>query len=281
MTKPTIGVLHPGAMGISVAATAQKSGYAVYWSSAGRSPETCERAKQFALQDAKTLEQLCTTCDVIVSVCPPHAAEVVAHEVIDCSFKGLYIDANAISPQRTVRIGEAIDGAGATFVDGGIIGGPAWEPNTTWLYLSGTQAPLAATCFAAGPLETQVIGAEIGKASAIKMCYAAYTKGTTALLSAILAAAEQLDVREALYEQWSRDLADLPEQANRRTQRVTAKAWRFAGEMEEIAATFRAVGIPGEFHEGAAAIYQRMAHFKGASDLPALEDVLAALVQEE
>lgn len=281
MTKQTIGVLHPGAMGISVAATAQKSGHAVYWTSEGRSPETHERAEQFALQDAKTLEQLCATCDVIVSVCPPHAAESVANEVINCSFKGLYIDANAIAPQRTVRIGEAIEAAGASFVDGGIIGGPAWEPNTTWLYLSGKHASMAATCFVAGPLETQVIGEEIGKASAIKMCYAAYTKGTTALLSAILAAAEQLDVREALYEQWSRDFSDLSEQANRRTQRVTAKAWRFAGEMEEIATTFRAVGIPGEFHEGAAVIYRRMAHFKGASEVPSLDDVLAALIREE
>ncbi|MEM8530771.1 MAG: DUF1932 domain-containing protein [Chloroflexota bacterium] len=281
MTKHTIGILHPGAMGISVAATVQKSGHAVYWASERRSPETRERAKQFALQDAKTLEHLCATCNVIVSVCPPHAAETVANEVITCSFKGLYIDANAIAPQRTVRIGEAIEAAGATFVDGGIIGGPAWEPNTTWLYLSGEHAPMAATCFADGPLETQVIGEEIGKASAIKMCYAAYTKGTTALLSAILAAAEQLDVRETLYEQWSRDFADLPEQANRRTQRVTAKAWRFAGEMEEIAAAFRAVGVPGEFHVGAAAIYRRMSHFKGSSEMPALDDVLAALVREE
>src|SRR6185436_14581844 len=101
----------------------------------------------------------------------------------------------AISPQRAERIGHAVTDAGAAFVDGGIIGGPAWKPGSTWLYLSGVDADKAAAYFSAGPLETQVIGEAIGKASALKMCFAAYTKGTTALLCAVLGAAEALDVR--------------------------------------------------------------------------------------
>ena len=86
------------------------------------------------------LRRLCETCSVIVSVCPPHAAEDVADQVVASGYKGLYIDANAISPQRATRIGQAIAVSGAAFVDGGIIGGPAWEPKRTWLYLSGEQA---------------------------------------------------------------------------------------------------------------------------------------------
>ncbi len=111
------------------------------------------------------------------------------------------------------------------------------------------------------------------------MCYAAYTKGTTALLCGILATAEALGVRGELETQWSRDWNDFGRQAGERVRNVTAKAWRFAGEMAEIAATFREAGMPGEFHAAAEMIYQRIAGFKDASEIPALEEVLKKLVQ--
>ncbi|MGH2544744.1 MAG: DUF1932 domain-containing protein, partial [Ardenticatenaceae bacterium] len=210
---------------------------------------------------------------------PPDVAEEVADQVLAYSFTGLYLDANAISPQRAMRIGQAMIEGGARFVDGGIIGGPAWKPGETCLYLSGQDAHAAAACFSDGPLETSVIGEAIGKASALKMCFAAYTKGTTALLCAILAAAEVLGVREELHCQWSRNESDFAEQAEQRVKRVTAKAWRFVGEMDEIAATFDEAGVPGNFHTAAAIIYRRIAHFKDAPSTPSLEDVLATLVR--
>jgi 3-hydroxyisobutyrate dehydrogenase-like beta-hydroxyacid dehydrogenase len=270
-------------MGISVAASAENTGHAVYWVSNGRSPQTHHRAQEHNLHDAVTLAQLCARCSVIVSVCPPDAAEAVATQVFAHRFQGLYLDANAISPQRSMRIGEMAAAAGAAFVDGGIIGGPAWQPNSTWLYLSGKEATRAAACFTAGPLETCIVGDAAGKASALKMCFAAYSKGTTALLCAILAAAEAWDVRQELVSQWGRDSnrddgSDFAEQAAERVRRSTAKAWRFAGEMEEIAATFSAVGVPGEFHQGAAEIYRRLAPFKDAPSLPILTAVLDALL---
>jgi 3-hydroxyisobutyrate dehydrogenase-like beta-hydroxyacid dehydrogenase len=274
-----IGVLHPGNMGISVAASTQNSGHEVYWASEGRSPQTRERAENYRLCDAGTLANLCVTCSVVIGVCPPHAAEDVAQQVVDCGFTGLYLDANAISPERTIRIGQRVTDAGASFVDGSIIGGPAWEPGRTWLYLSGPDAHVAASCFSSGPLETSVIGESIGKAAALKMCFAAYTKGSSALLCAILAAAEGLGVWEELEHQWSRGGSDFAERAVERVRRVTAKAWRFAGEMEEISATFDSVGVPGGFHAAASEIYRRIADFKDATSTPPLEDVVAALLQ--
>jgi 3-hydroxyisobutyrate dehydrogenase-like beta-hydroxyacid dehydrogenase len=274
-----LGILHPGQMGISVAASAQNSGCDVYWASKERSPQTHARAARHNLHDARTLAQLCATCSTLVSVCPPHAAEAVAEQVAAQTFTGLYLDANAIAPQRATRIGQKITQAGATFVDGGIIGGPAWEPGRTWLYLSGPEAPAAASCFSSGPLETRVIGAEIGKASALKMCFAAYTKGSTALLCAIVATAKALGVWEELQGQWSRGGSEFAEQAVRRVRGVTDRAWRFAGEMDEISATFSQAGLPGGFHAAAATVYRRIADFKDAPSTPSLEEVLAALVQ--
>jgi 3-hydroxyisobutyrate dehydrogenase-like beta-hydroxyacid dehydrogenase len=278
--KPTrVGILHPGEMGILVAASAKNGGCDVYWASEGRSVNTRERVAQIGLREAATVAELCSECAIVISVCPPHAAEDVANEVIGCGFRGLFVDANAIAPQRTIKIGGAMSEADVAFVDGGIIGLPAWKPNTTCLYLSGPRSEEVAACFSAGPLDTKALGDEIGKASALKMCYAANTKGTVALLAAIVAAAETLGVREALFERWKHDDPALPASVERRIQANAPKAWRFVGEMHEISRTFREAGAPGDFHEGAADIYARLARFKDAKTPPTLEGLLAALVE--
>ncbi|MFC2053800.1 DUF1932 domain-containing protein [Chloroflexota bacterium] len=281
MDKIHIGFLHPGAMGISLAATAQNTGHTAYWVSQGRSPDTYERAARNSLIETQTIEELCDACSVIISVCPPHAAVAVAEQVLTCSFEGVYTDVNAISPQRAKRIGQSMTDAGVEFVDGGIIGGPAWTPQSTVLYLSGRAADQIEACFAGGPLATEVIGDDIGKASALKMCFAANTKGTTALLCAIVAAAEEMGVRKELEEQWSRHDSDFVQHTLARISRVTAKAWRFSGEMEEIASTFEAAGLPGGFHHAACDIYQRIAKFKGADPMPPVGDVLDALLHPD
>lgn len=273
-----IGILHPGQMGISVAASAINNGHQVYWTSAARSDKTRAHAQKYELIEVPSVSKLCQVSEIIISVCPPHAAEDVANSVLETRFKGLYLDANAISPQRALQIGRMMEANRILFVDGGIIGGPAWEPKSTWLYLSGQDADKIADCFTKGPLETRIISGEIGKASALKMCYAAYTKGTTALLTAILSSAESLGVREELYEQWDMDNKGFSEQVNQRVSRVTSKAWRFEGEMKEIADTFREAGLPNGFHEAAAEIYHRMAAFKDTSENPQLNVVLKTLL---
>ena len=275
-----IGILHPGDMGISIAASAMNNGHQVYWMSGVRSDKTRARAEKYNLIEIDSLFRFCQICEMIISVCPPHAAEEVARSVLEAGFQGLYLDANAISNQRAIKIGHMLKVNNIRFVDGGIIGGPAWTPKETWLYLSGKHSDEIVRCFVNGPLETKIMGDEIGKASALKMCYAAYSKGTTALLAAILAAAESLEVRNELYKLWDMDNAGFSEQANRRATRVTAKAWRFEGELLEIASTFQNVGLPTGFHEAAAEIYHRMAGFKDSPGAPSLDPVLKALLNQ-
>ncbi|MEQ8674904.1 MAG: DUF1932 domain-containing protein [Aggregatilineales bacterium] len=273
-----VGILHPGAMGSFIAAMMRQSGYRVLWASEKRSDDTRARANESGLIDVVTLTALCEQCAVIVSVCPPHAAEQLAEGVIAHGFQGMYVDANAISPQKAKRIGDKMHQAGITFVDGGIIGGPTTQPKQTWLYLSGQAAPEVESLFSGGVLETEVIGDEIGKASALKMVFAANTKGTTALLSLILAGAEALGVRDELEAQWSERDPEYATQTGERVRRVTAKAWRFAGEMDEIAETFASAGLPDGFHSAAHEVYERMAHFKDAPETPDLLSVLQAIV---
>ena len=277
MAAQRIGILHPGQMGIVVAVSAQNSGNEVFWTSEHRSAATRKRATEAGLQDAGTLVELCQLCPVIVSVCPPESAEQIAEQVAQLSYRGTYVDANAISPERVQRIAVRLDAGGARFVDGGIIGPPAMTRNRTWLYLAGERAAAVAPYFSSGPIEVEVLAGGVGRASALKMCFAAYSKGSIALACAVLAAAADLDVLDDLQRQWDRSGPSLPE-LEREISRAAPKAWRFTGEMHEIAATFASAGMPPEFHEAAAEIFRRLKNFKGSEE-PRMKDVLATLLK--
>lgn len=272
-----IGILHPGKMGVAVAASAVNSGCELWWVSENRSSETRARADAAGLRDAGTLHELCGTCTAIVSVCPPEFADATADQVIAAGFQGSYLDANAISPERARSMAARMQAAGIRFSDGGIIGLPPKQPGKTWLYLSGDAAEDFAPVFSAGPLETEVIGREPGKASALKACFAGWTKGTRALMIAILSTAQELDVLEDLKRQWARGGPSY-EDAAAQIQLVAPKAWRFGPEMLEIAAALESAGLPRAFHEGAEEVYRRLAAFKNADDRGGVvvEEVLAA-----
>jgi hypothetical protein len=176
-------------------------------------------------------------------------------------------------------MGETATAHGIRFVDGGIVGQPAWKAGATCLHLSGEGAGDVAASLEGGPLATNVLGDTIGSASALKMCFAANTKGTTAMFAAILGTAERLGVRRALEAQWEAFHPGLAKQATDRLRSVARKAWRFAGEMEEISRTFRDAGMPGEFHQGAHEIYRRLSGYKDVQDPPELDAVVARLLE--
>ena len=107
---------------------------------AGPRPRRSERGA-VNLQDVATVAEVLASSEIVLSVCPPHAAEDVAAEVAESGFAGLYADCNAVSPERTRGIQRIVEKGGADYVDGGIIGGPAWTREAeTHLYLSGPRA---------------------------------------------------------------------------------------------------------------------------------------------
>ncbi len=274
-----IGLIHPGAMGASIGAAARSNQHTVLWASSGRSADTVKRAERGNLEDVGSVSALVEASEIVLSVCPPSAAGDVAREVLEHGFTGIYVECNAISPDRTRAIQQIVVSAGAEYVDGGIVGGPAWTPEAgTNLYLSGPRAQEVAACFSGSPLGVPVVSDRIGAASAVKMGYAAYTKGTTALLTAILGMVEKEGVRANLANQWGDEFTA---QTIRRVCANTAKAWRFEGEMYEIADTFRGAGLPGDFHQGAAQVFKRLANFKDHSEPPSIEAVLDMLLNGE
>jgi 3-hydroxyisobutyrate dehydrogenase-like beta-hydroxyacid dehydrogenase len=277
----TIGVLHPGEMGSAVGAAARASGRRVLWASDGRRAATRTRAAADGLEDAGTLARLVAGSDVIVSVCPPASALDVAREVAALGFRGTYVDANAIAPATTREVGAVIATGGATFVDGGIVGPPPRRPGTSRLYLSGSEAADVVALFRGGLLEAIALDGPVGAASAIKMAYAGWNKGAQALLLAIRALAIQEGVDEALLAEWARSMPDLPKRSADAVAANARKAWRFVGEMEEIAATFGAVGLPEEFHQAAGQVYRRLSPWKDSLAPPSMAEVAKALTRPE
>lgn len=273
-----VGIVHPGAMGVFVAVSIAHSGYEVCWASEGRSSDTVKWATQFQLRDKGTLIDLCQHCEVLVSVCPPHAALEMAKQVAECEYQGIYLDVNAISPQKVQTIRELMQVAGISFVDGGIIGRPDWKKGSTRLYLSGERAKKLQQLFAGGILQTAVFDGVAGQASALKMCYAAYTKKTTALLASILALAENHQVRHELAARWEEDWPGLYAASQDRIRKSTPKAWRFEGEMGEISQTFAAAGLPDDFHIAASKIFARQEEYKNVSEYPDFESIIKKIL---
>jgi hypothetical protein len=177
---------------------------------------------------------------------------------------GLYVDANAVSPATAEDIRHIVEETGGlwhggrnTYVDGAIIGPPPVTAGTTRLYLSGPLATGVAALFEGTALDARVLDGPLTAASALKMAYAGWTKGSAAMLLAVRDAARAFGVQDDLLAEWALSQPGLAAQADRSAQAAAAKGWRWEREMEEIAATLAAAGLPAGFHQAAAEIFGR------------------------
>jgi 3-hydroxyisobutyrate dehydrogenase-like beta-hydroxyacid dehydrogenase len=276
----TVGVLHPGEMGAAIGGAAREIGAEVLWAPEDRSPATKERAEESGLE-AASLPELLGRCEVVLSVCPPHAALSVAEEVASLGFHNIYVDANAVSPETTRAVSRVVEEGGARYVDGGIIGPPPREPGATTLCLSGADAQQVAQLFEGSTLGVRLLGDGAGTASALKMCYAAWTKGSMALLLTVQAAAEAHGLSDELFEQWDASQPGLRDKAEAAAREVRSKAWRWVAEMNEIEHTLETVGLPGGFHAAAAEIYTRMSAAEGLPEHAQTAQIVAALQADD
>jgi hypothetical protein len=239
-----VGLAHPGEMGAALGDALVAAGHDVLWASDGRSDAT--RARAAAFRDVRTAAALAADSEVIFSVCPPHAALDVAGAL--SGFAGVYVDANAISPARARQIAAVQP----RFVDGGIVGSPPRTAGRTRVYLSGDDAAIVAALF-----DGTIVDARVSSgASALKMTYAAWSKGSAALLLAIRDVARATGVWSELQAEWRLSAPELFERLESAERSAKAKGWRWIGEMDEIADTFGAAGAPEGFHRAAAEVYR-------------------------
>ncbi len=162
-------------------------------------------------------------------------------------------------------------------MDGGIIGPPPAKRGMARLYLSGREAARVAALFQASSLEAIAMDGPVGAASALKMAYAAWTKGSAALLIAVRTLAISEGIEADLLAEWQRSIPELPARSEAALSRNARKAWRFVGEMEEMANTFRVAGVADGFPIAAREIYQRLEQYKDAPTPPSLAEVAGAI----
>ena len=252
----TVGLLHPGDMGAAVGGCLVSVGHEVLWDPAGRSRATTGRALAAELTGV-AFGRLIARSSVILSICPPHAALDVAHQVAAAGYSGCYVDANAISVGTAEEVSAIVTAAGAAYVDGGIIGPPPEVAGHTRLYLSGPQANEVRPLFSRSRLDARIAEGPLYAASSVKMAYAAWTKGSSALLLAARALARAGGVERTLIAEWQLSQKARGDQSERSATAAASKGWRWVAEMEEIAASMAAAGLPSGFHEAAADIYDR------------------------
>jgi 3-hydroxyisobutyrate dehydrogenase-like beta-hydroxyacid dehydrogenase len=286
MPITTIGLLSPGDMGHSIGAVLHNHGLRVLTCLADRSERSRALAAEAGIEDVPSLEALVEEADVFLSVLVPAVALETATKVADAlrttGTNLLYIDCNAIAPRTVREIGEVVSAAGGRVADIGIVGAPPRRPGTRF-YASGPGADEAAGLAEYG-LDVRVIGAEMGQASGLKMCYGALTKGVQALGVELLVAARALGLEEALRAEQQHSVPDVLNWLERSVPTMPPKAYRWVGEMEEIATTFADVGLTPLILQGAADLYRFVADTPIGHESPenrdqsrGLDGVIAAL----
>jgi 3-hydroxyisobutyrate dehydrogenase-like beta-hydroxyacid dehydrogenase len=244
-------------MGHAIGAVLHRHQIRVITSLQGRSARTTTLAKAAGFSDVSDDEVLVREADVLLSILPPNRAyalaERVAAAVRATGTPLLFVDCNAIAPRTALAIEQVLSEAGASFIDGGIIGGPP-RPGEAGprLYTSGPRAAEIAELRACG-LDVRVLGLQSGQASGLKMCYASFTKGLTALATGALVAGRTLGLQETLLAEFQ--ALSLFSTIDRSVSGMPPKAYRWVGEMEEIARTFADLGLPARMAEGAASLY--------------------------
>jgi 3-hydroxyisobutyrate dehydrogenase-like beta-hydroxyacid dehydrogenase len=252
-------VIGTGDMGSAVGGALVRAGYRVVTAGEGRSAHSLRLAAEAGIEDVGTLEAAVAAAPLLLSIVPPAAATTLAASAAGAmraaGVRPVFADCNAVAPQTVLAIERALEPIGAPFVDVGIVGrGPGVGREPTRFYVSGAQRSAVLGLEVAG-IELIDLGDAVGTASALKMAYSALNKGTDALLTAVLLAAERLGVRPALMRELRFSQAEALERMEARVPFLGATAKRFAPEMAEIARTYESVGVTPQFHRGAEWLY--------------------------
>jgi 3-hydroxyisobutyrate dehydrogenase-like beta-hydroxyacid dehydrogenase len=235
--NPTVAVIAQGAMGAGVGGRLAERGLHVVTSLSGRSEASAKRARDAGMIPVS--DQECAQADYFLSILPPSEALPLAKKMAALigpgNKKPIYVDCNAVSPPTKVEIGNVILKSGAPFVDVGIIGLPPQKDGSSpFLHASGADAARFAPLGDFG-INVNVIEGPIGAASALKMSYAGITKGVTALGAMMMLAATRNGAAQGLRSEFDRSQKALLPWFQRSIPAMYSKAYRFVGEMEEIA----------------------------------------------
>ena len=258
---PVVAIVAAGNMGAAVARRLNEHGVKVLTTLAGRGAASVARAEAAGMTNVP-LEGL-IAAELVLSILPPaHAlsfAQQTAPLLLAAERKPVFVDCNAVSPETVRQIGAVIAAAGAPFVDASIIGLPPKPGQASpHFYACGASASRVQALAQHG-LDVRVLDGPIGAASALKMSYAGINKGVAAIAAAMILAASRSGATEALYQEMSESLPGLLNSLGRQVPDMLPKAYRWVGEMREIAAYAGEDAAAREVFVGFAALFERIA----------------------
>jgi 3-hydroxyisobutyrate dehydrogenase-like beta-hydroxyacid dehydrogenase len=279
--------MSPGDMGSGVGGILVRSGLRVITSLKGRSEASSTRAAEQGIVDIGSLDDVVASSDLMLSILVPSEALAfaasAAESIVRTNSHVAFADCNAVSPATGVKIGKIITAAGGMFIDAGIIGGSPRTGAIPRFYASGEHAGILAELDGKG-ISVPVMRGAVGRASGLKMLYAALTKGTAALHASTLMAAKSLGLFDDLIHELEQSQSGTLT-AMGRVNSISAQAFRWIGEMEEIASTFEDAGVTPNIHAGAAETFQKISDSSigrervGTVDQDrTLEDTVAAML---
>ena len=260
--QPVVAILSPGQMGSAIGRVLAARGPRVIAPLAGRSERTIGLARSAGIEDVGTIERVVAEADVILSVTTSVAAPLIGSEVAALLRSGrvgrtrplTFVECNALAPQNVRAIAAPLLEAGCRLVDAGIVGGPPTATRGPRFYASGPHIDdfLAFRDFG---LDVRPLGHEIGQASAMKMSYAALTKGLIALGSELLLVAGEHDLLDPLLDELESSQPALRRWLESSIPGMPSKARRWVSEMLEISATFDDLGLSPGYHRAASDLY--------------------------
>ncbi len=269
MSIESVAILSPGDMGHAIGRLLKEHELRVLTCLTGRSNRTKELSEQAGIIDVPNLNDLVEQTDILLSVTVSEAVPGLCRDISDAvkatGTDLLFAECNAIAPALSKEMEGVLNESGARYVDASIIGGPPRNGSSPRLYASGDNVAELEQLREFG-LDVRNLGPQLGRASGIKMCYAALTKGKWTLQTAVLLTAEQLGLSEVLCEEFAHSQPGDLKLMRQRVPRLPADSQRWIGEMEEIAATFADAGVPPGFHEGAAEVFRLLSKTPFASE---------------
>jgi len=266
----TVAIVAQGEMGAATGRRLAERGARVITSLAGRSAASKTRAEKAGMVVVDSDDEL-VKADYFLSIVPPGDAVAMAERLKPAlgraAKKPVYVDCNAVAAETAVEVGNVLSGTGTPYVDGGIIGPPPAPSLRTVFYASGPAAKEFEKLSAHG-LMIRLIDGPIGAASAMKMSYAGITKGFTAIGAAMMIGAARNGTAPALHQEMLESQPHLLEWLSRQVPRMFPKAYRFVGEMEEIARFLKDVPASSEMYEAIADLYRHIAAVQDAERKP-------------
>ena len=275
MSIESVAILSPGDMGHAIGQLLRENELRVLTCLAGRSSRTRELSEQAGITDLPTMNELVEQSDVLMSVTVSEAVPVLCREISNAvkatGTDLLFAECNAIAPELSKEMEGVLEAGGARYVDASIIGGPPRDGSSPRVYASGNNVAEFLQLRDFG-LDVRDLGDQLGRASGIKMCYAAMTKGTTALHAELLIAAEKLGLTKELMAEFANSQPAVVTRMEGWIPTMPAKSRRWVSEMEEIEKTFSDLGLTPNFFKGVADMYRMIGNTPLGDENPESRD---------